>query len=403
MKYHEITVPMRRAGGFSLVELMVALTLGLLLSAVTINTYVSSKNAYTRIEQLSSIQQSVRIAFEHLSGDARMVGHMGCYTGLPTSDTGATPFNSAIATTPVSLATNYALGVEGYEYANATVGAYTLSSNAPADTLTATEWSVNTSLGGVNTIPISTIAGAGNGLTPGSDVLVIRTIAGRPVRLSASAVFTDSIINVENLSGGTCSSGTAKVSGLCANSHGLAANCTNASVFQVSSIAGQALTLTGALGNVGVAGTYATDATEVFPLQTIVYYVKRSAKGNATSLYRRIFDGDNAAGLEQELIEGVENLQILYGVDTTVPDTDGIVDSYVAAPAVTDWSRVVTVRMGLIVRSATRVEGDVSLPTTGIVNGVTVTYPTAGVRFDRRVFTTTVAVRNRIAYFGAVP
>jgi type IV pilus assembly protein PilW len=28
-----------------------------------------------------------------------------------------------------------------------------------------------------------------------------------------------------------------------------------------------------------------------------------------------------------------------------------------------------------------------------------VTYPTTGGRFDRRVFTTTVAVRNRISYF----
>ena len=143
-------------------------------------------------------------------------------------------------------------------------------------------------------------------------------------------------------------------------------------------------------------------------MQTLVYYVKRSSSGTTTSLYRRIFDGDNAAGLEQELIEGVENMQLRYGVDTTVPDPDGIVDDYVvakgatAATSVTDWNKVVAVRVGLLMRSAVPVEGDVSVAASVPVNGVTVTFPTAGptVRpYDRRVFTSTMAVRNKISYF----
>jgi type IV pilus assembly protein PilW len=153
---------------------------------------------------------------------------------------------------------------------------------------------------------------------------------------------------------------------------------------------------------------YATGATEVFPMQTIVYYVRKSSSGTTTSLYRRIFDGDHAGGLEQELIEGVESLQVRYGIDTTAPDADGVVDKYVAAKgttgtatdSVTDWSRVVAVRMGLLIRSTTPVASDVgALRATGVVNGVTVTYPTSGAKFDRRVFTTTLAVRNKITYF----
>ena len=141
-------------------------------------------------------------------------------------------------------------------------------------------------------------------------------------------------------------------------------------------------------------------------MQTVAYYVKRSSSGTSTSLYRRVFDGDNGSGLEQELIEGVETLQVTYGTDTsTTPD--GAVDQYVVArggtstagDSVMDWSRVVAVRMSLLIRSTVPVESDVKLSPSGMVNGVEVTYPSIGPRFDRRVFTTTVAVRNKIAYF----
>ena len=398
----------RKSSGFSLVELMVALALGLLLTVAMATVYLSSKTAFSRQQQLSSLQQSVRIAFEYLSSDARMVGHMGCYTGLPTV---APEFNSALAAG--SVATNYAVGVDGYEYKNPTAGAFTLGSNAPADVTAATNWETNVSTNGITTIPVATIAGAGNGLTPGSDVLVIRTVAGRPVRLAANANTgaNQSAFTIETVaaSTGKCSNGTTdKVSGFCANSNGLIASCTRARVFQVNAITAGAspapstLTLSASMGG---DPEYTPEKAEVFPMQTIAYYVKRSSSGTTTSLYRRIFDGDNANGLEQELIEGVENLQVRYGIDTTAPDADGVVDKYVeakgatAADSVADWNKVVAVRMGLLIRSTVAVESDVAVGTTGVVNGVTVTYPAAGSKYDRRVFTTTVAVRNKISYF----
>ena len=146
--------PRRRLRGFSLVELMVALALGLLLSIAMGYVYLSSKSSFSRQQQLSSLQQSVRIAFEFLSNDARMVGHLGCYTGLPAT---GPDFNTALAATGVG--TNYALGVEGYEYITAGA-AYTLGSNAPADVTVATSWQTNIAAGGINTIPVAGISGA---------------------------------------------------------------------------------------------------------------------------------------------------------------------------------------------------------------------------------------------------
>jgi type IV pilus assembly protein PilW len=390
----------RRARGFSLVELMVALALGLLLTGAMVSVYITGKSSFSRQQQLSSLQQNVRIAFEYLGSDARMVGHMGCFTGSDTSS--ATVFANNLG---AGLATNYAYGIEGYEY---TTGGYTLPPSVPVDITTAVSWVANTATNpnAVNTIPVATIAGAGNGLTPGSDVLAIRTASGRPVRLAANAntgagqtAFT---IETMAASSGKCSNGTTdKLSGFCNNSHGLIASCSQARVFQVGSItpgvspAPSTLTLGTSMG---ADPEYLPASAEVFPMQTIVYYVKASLSNTTTtSLYRRIFDGDNAAGLEQELIEGVENLQLRYGVDTDATP-DGIVNAYVNANAVTNWNTVVSVRMSLLMRTTTPVGADTTLAAGGVVNGVAITYPT-GSKFDRRVFTTTVAVRNKISYF----
>jgi type IV pilus assembly protein PilW len=136
----------------------------------------------------------------------------------------------------------------------------------------------------------------------------------------------------------------------------------------------------------------------VFPLQTIAYYLKRSSNGSTTSIWRRTFNGDTGAASikEQELIEGVDSMQVTYGIDT--PTAIGVISSYVTADTITDWSRVIAVRMSVLLHATAAIAKDVSVAASGRVNGVSVVYPTSGDKFDRRVFTTTVAIRNKIRY-----
>ena len=383
----------RCASGFSLVELLVAMTLGLVLVLGMSSVYLFAKGAFSRQSQVSNIQQSVRTAFEFLGNDARMIGHLGCFTGR------GAPTNNLPAT---AIDTDYAVGVEGYEY-DMGGAAYTITSNSPANVATAASWKANlagTLIAGTFAIPVATVsnntATGNNGLTPGSDVLVIRTVVGAPVRLTADVAAAGATLALENIAGGLCSDGsTAKMSGFCANSHGLVASCAAARVFKVNSIAGSALTL-------GIGGTqqFSKATSEVFPMQTIVYYVKRAGSGTSTSLYRRVFTGDPVAGVEQELIEDVESMQVLYGRDTTAPDPDGAVDDYKTADQVTDWSRVVTIRMSLLLRSSTTAAGDVALAASAPVGDAVLNFP-GGAKYDRRVLTSTVAIRNKIAYFQA--
>ena len=382
-----------RSVGFSLVEMMVAMVVGLAVVIGISSVYLFSKSSARRQEQIGTIQQSVRVAFEYLAGDARMVGHLGCFTGRDTgfvNDLGAT-----------TLPTNYALGIEGYDYAT-TGSAFAMTSNAPANTTTTAEWRTNTDADGVVTVPIATLAGSatGDGLTPGSDVLVIRTVSGAPLRLTAATTASNQLL-IEKITGSSkCSDGaTDKMSGFCINSHALAASCTDARVFSVSAVDAStgALTTSGSnFGASGAPGHFAPGTSEVFPLQTIAYYIKASSSGATTSLYRRVFDGNVAAGNEQELIEGVENLQLLYGRDTTLPEPDGKIDNYVVASDVGDWSKVVAVRMALVIRADAPVGADTPVAASAPVNGISVSFPASAPHFDRRVFTTTVALRNRL-------
>jgi type IV pilus assembly protein PilW len=364
---------MSRSRGFSLIELLVAMGLGLALIYGIMSVYLTTKSAFRRVEQLSTLQQSVRTAFEYLTADARTAGLLGCAPRAAVTS----PLSTA------SIGTNYLLGTEGYDAAAAPTYPLVDATSAGAD------WSNNIAPGSSASIPFSDLGGA---ITQGSDVVVLRTVASKPLRLAAAASAAATSLTVEALNGGSCADASARASGFCAGSHGLISNCQRGRVFTVSSAASAAtsstLTLSAALG---AAGDFPQLGSEVFPLVTAAYYVKASSSGTSHSLYRRVFDG-NLVGVDQELVEGVESMQVTYGLDT--PPGDGAVDNYVTADAVPDWAQVRTIRMSLLLRAAEPVDADMSVPASGVLNGVNVTYPSTGRKFDRRVFTTTVAVRN---------
>jgi type IV pilus assembly protein PilW len=109
-----------------------------------------------------------------------------------------------------------------------------------------------------------------------------------------------------------------------------------------------------------------------------IYYLRNNPAGEP-ALYRK-----RANTAAEELVEGVENMQITFGEDTTqvsvptCPEDGCSANAYFSADDVTDWNRVVSVRLTLSMRT----------PSTQ-----------AGVGGDgriRKTFTTTIAVRNRL-------
>ncbi len=64
--------------GYSLLELMIVISLSLFLSMEMINIFIHSKNIYRLTQSLNTISTKAGMAFYLLSHDIRMAGFVGC-------------------------------------------------------------------------------------------------------------------------------------------------------------------------------------------------------------------------------------------------------------------------------------------------------------------------------------
>lgn len=76
----------RQGAGFTLIELMIGLLLGLLVTAAAIGIFVSNSNTYRATESLGRIQENARVAFELMSRDIREGGGNICARNLPVAN-----------------------------------------------------------------------------------------------------------------------------------------------------------------------------------------------------------------------------------------------------------------------------------------------------------------------------
>lgn len=353
--------------GITLVEMMIAMLLGLLLIAGISQAFLSNRQTYQVTEGMSRIQENGRFALEAMNFRIRMAGYIGCISEVQIYNNLETPDGFAFA---------LGNGIEGFE-ASGTAPGSTVALAGPA-----AGWSP--------ALPAD-IAGR---VQPGSDVVVVRNLSAEasplvPPYQQSAGIFIDADV------------------GLYARGDILVAtDCQKASVFQVADNPSQA---TGG-GAVGIRLDHSAGAvtpgnaqpvvwgteqaygagSELSRMETWVFYVGRGATGPALFQRRLRVSGTTASLVSEELVEGVDNMQILYGLDTS---GDGSVDQYQAASGVTDWGQVASVRVALLLRAPEEygLETDTQ---EYLVNGTTVTAP--GDRRVRQVFSTSVAVRNRL-------
>src|SRR6476469_6717620 len=77
----------RSAGGFTLIELMIALVLGLLVIAGAIGIFMANRRAYASTETLGRMQETARVAFELMARDVREAGANPCGSKIPVANT----------------------------------------------------------------------------------------------------------------------------------------------------------------------------------------------------------------------------------------------------------------------------------------------------------------------------
>lgn len=78
--------PGKHQRGFTLIELMIAMVLGLLVMAAAIAIFLSNKQAYSTTQSLGRIQESSQAAFEMMARDIREAGGNPCDIGLPVAN-----------------------------------------------------------------------------------------------------------------------------------------------------------------------------------------------------------------------------------------------------------------------------------------------------------------------------
>lgn len=103
---------------------------------------------------------------------------------------------------------------------------------------------------------------------------------------------------------------------------------------------------------------------------------------------------DNTLLDSQTLIEGVENMQILYGVDDDTSDNISNATRYLRAGNVTDWNAVISIRIGILVNSIDTLSTTDDTATYDLLGQGTIA--AKGDRMRRRSHTSTITIRNRL-------
>ena len=341
-------MPSERQRGFSLVELMVAMTIGLAVLAGIGYMYIESRQSFRSMDNLSRMQESARYALEIMSRDIRMAGYRGC------ASSSGKFYNTLNSSSDAAY--NFGVPVNGYEASSGS-------------------WSPALPTSGVGAL-------GGMSVLAGTDAITLRSAFG-----SGTTVTNQPGTN------GTGSSADLKVTTpneLVIGDIAIVTNCNASTVFQITNmnvskdnVVHNTGVLTPGNSTKDLGENYAASGGELIKMQSRSYFIRTGASGRP-SLWQA-----TGATAPQELADGVQNMQIEYGLDTT---GDGVVDgsSYVKASAVTDWNQVAAVRISLLM-----VGTDDNLATSAQTYNYDDASVTAGDKKLRQVFTATVSVRNR--------
>lgn len=331
-----------------MVELLIAVTLGLVLTVGLISVFTSSKQGYRVQESRSRMQENARFALDYLSRSIRLADFWGSVppgqvTIAPAGS--ATPYNGNLAASGCKdgWMIDPATGLRGYD------GGATY----PGDGLPASCF---------------------NDYVPNSDVIAIRYAD------------PDAVVTTANLgSSGSLTSGNYFVRVLSGK---------NAHVFNAALPASVTAAITApispfTIGIVDVPGS--PGAVINYRMQALLYYLA-SPSGEVPTLYFTRNNQDGTAATP--LVDGIEMMQMEYGLDT---NGDLAADRYRPATDVgaANWGQAVSVRLSLIVRGDA-LDGFSDASTYAMAGGYTYTPPANAQRFQRLQVVKEIQIRNRV-------
>jgi type IV pilus assembly protein PilW len=345
--------------GLTLIELMIALVLGLLLVAAATQVFLSNKQTYRVTEAHSRLQDNARFATEIISRDIRAAGYSGC---------------RAIENINVNTIANAPIP--------ATISENTVITGINAET--AATW--NSAVSGL----LGTVVG-------GTDILTLQRASSCGASLVGNVGSSNG--NVQVFTPNTCN--------LQANDVLMISDCEDAHIFRATNVSSGVSIQTVAHANshnqanhfcknyaslphagacsTGDAKLYGYDS-ELLKFSSTTYFIRLGSGGTPA-----LWSYEDGSATAQELVEGVENLQVLYGVDD---NNDDIVDRYADAKVINDagaWNLVVNAQISLLM--ATIEQNLTTEPQSVTFDGVVNSGADGRIR---RIITTTIGIRNRV-------
>ena len=344
--------------GLTLIELMIAMLLGILLLLGITQMFMTNKRIYKEQEYMSRMQENARFALNLIMYDIRMAGYTGC------SD-------------DVSSVENH---VEG----NGDAANLLSFSNAVEGSESGGDWQPSGSSDQVSNMVANT------------DGISIRYLEDSGLKIEEPYMVNNAAalhVTVDN--------------GLVPGEIVGVADCQSADIFSVSNNNPDSSgTVDHNTGNNSkgpdnvtkeLQKKYLGDAS-IVKFVSRRYIIQNGANGRP-ALWRYLYAPDTSGNIVyqgQELIPGVQNMQILYGEDTS---GDKLANVYRDAANVQHWDKVVSVRIAFLFETVdenNQIEKDTqSHALLGGTGNGGYTVPAADDYRRRRVFTTTIQIRNR--------
>ena len=368
--------------GFSIIELMVSVTISIIMFAVIIELFASNKEAYRLQEGASILNENARFAVSHLQFYMRLADHWG---GIEPEDVvvyaGGVP-NPTITSPAVTDCTD-TFGNAANVISNVGFHGYdgTPALTPPLDCIVASNYEPLTDAFfiryGVAHEDARAIADASLPVASGAPVIPDRGDGEEPIKSSYISGANGGGIWLRTVLG------------------------RRSMIFDNADLAA----LPGDLYSVGDPDPLAITN---YRFQSMLYYIRRCGNPAAGTVATACDGGAGEDGVptlvrltlnpdltftEQDIVSGVENMQLLYGVDT---DGDFVADRYDVAGAIdgppSNWSNVVSVRVSLIVAN---LERDNTVNDTSTYYMLDATWvPTDAPSFRRSQYDFTVQIRN---------
>lgn len=355
--------------GMTLVELLVAMVVGLILLGGVYTVFVGSTTTNSMNIELSRMQENGRFAMTYLNREIRQAGYMGCASELQAEyninvgHPGA-PNETDLPNTVVTLI-GWNADLNDNDY-------YTLQNDVAVQSTESGWGSQDVAIPALDVVPDTDILQIGGALA-GLSAPILKFV-GAPTQF----VIPKNILDIAS------------------NEWVLATDCNravwvgvcNISNTSVPGIPSEGLVLASGCGNnpPGEKNLAGFEGGEIVQYGHFVFYVGKRGNNalNPPSLFMK--RGSQAA---QEIIEGVESMQIRYGFVNSTGDF-----TYGTADDVDDWARVVSVRIGLLLRSNNELLRGETDDREYDVNGTKITAPED--RYLRTVMNTTIGIRNRL-------